>query len=116
MCFLRIFAAHQPVVVIHGVSYLSWLLQENGCSLSAGHLARGFPVLLLHDLADCCQVGDIVEVTGMVVLQLQSSLGSGAICLSQSQGTHQSATLLMWRCCCSSNVVGLKCLPVPCIV
>ena len=53
-------------------------MQEGNSSSNVGQQPKGFPVLLLHDLADCCRVGEVVEVTGVVLLQLQGALASGA--------------------------------------
>lgn len=39
-------------------------------------LPRGFPVVLLHDLVESCQVGDRVEVTGAILQQAQAPLPS----------------------------------------
>ena len=52
-------------------------LQEHSSS-SVGQLPRGLPVFLMHDMADCCHVGDCVEITGVVVLQPQGPLATGA--------------------------------------
>lgn len=48
----------------------------------------------MHDLADCCQVGEAVEVTGTLLLQLQGSVASGALLLRlarflRCRGGHQ---------------------------
>jgi DNA replicative helicase MCM subunit Mcm2 (Cdc46/Mcm family) len=51
---------------------------QEGNGNAAASLPKGFPVILMHDLADCCQVGEAVEVTGTLPLQLQGNVASGA--------------------------------------
>ena len=55
-------------------------MQESSGNAAAA-LPKGFPVILMHDLADCCQVGEGVEVTGTLLLQLQGAVATGALLL-----------------------------------
>jgi DNA replicative helicase MCM subunit Mcm2 (Cdc46/Mcm family) len=65
-----------------GVTYTNYqeiALQASSYNASAAQMPRGLPVVLMHELADCCQVGDEVEVTGVIVQQAQGALAPGAV-------------------------------------
>jgi DNA replicative helicase MCM subunit Mcm2 (Cdc46/Mcm family) len=47
-------------------------VQDIESSEGRSKLPGGFPVVLLHDLVDSAQVGDVIEVTGVI---RQKSLG-----------------------------------------
>jgi hypothetical protein len=57
--------------------YIYCTLQESSSSSAATQLPKGFPVILMHDAADSCHVGDSVEITGLLLLQLQGAVSSG---------------------------------------
>ena len=63
---------------------------QEGSGNAAASLPKGFPVILMHDLADCCQVGEAVEVTGALLLQLQGSVASGALAFACGNSLQRS--------------------------
>ena len=73
------------------LSYRRERVQENGGSAAAARLPKGFPIVLLHELADSCQVGDDVEVTGILQLQLQGTVVSGAVHSTRELNPHHVA-------------------------
>lgn len=55
------------------------MLQDKESSEGRSKLPQGFPVILLHDLVDGAQVGDSVEVTGVILQQVLGAVPNGAI-------------------------------------
>lgn len=75
-------------------------MQESGRTAAAAQLPKGLPVLLLHELADSCQVGDRVEVTGILLLQMQGAVSSGVqtleLPLLHTRPSSKSRTYRAW--------------------
>ncbi|DBB06704.1 TPA: DNA helicase mcm9, variant 3 [Trebouxia sp. C0004] len=67
-----------PSVLIH-TNYQEIKIQENAKVLAVGNVPRSICVLLQDDLADMCQNGDDIEVTGIVTRQWVYSM-PGARC------------------------------------
>lgn len=53
-------------------------VQDTESSEGRSKLPGGFPVVLLHDMVDSAQVGDVVEVTGVIRQQALGPLPNGA--------------------------------------
>ena len=47
-------------------------------NVELGRLPQGLMAVLMHDLADTCQVGDAVEMTGVILHRFSGSIGGGA--------------------------------------
>jgi DNA replicative helicase MCM subunit Mcm2 (Cdc46/Mcm family) len=68
-------------------------VQASNYNAAAAQMPRGFPVVLMHELAGCCQVGDEIEVTGIIVQQAQGAIAAGASCAPLACVQLQSAQL-----------------------
>lgn len=59
------------------LSVAAFVLQDTESSEGRSKLPGGFPVVLLHDMVDSAQVGDVVEVTGVIQQQTLGAIPNG---------------------------------------
>jgi DNA replicative helicase MCM subunit Mcm2 (Cdc46/Mcm family) len=82
---------------------LAKCVQASNYNAAAAQMPHGFPVVLMHELADCCQVGDEVEVTGVIVQQAQGTMAAGAFCAPlacvQLQSMQFATAYMGWLRC-----------------